>query len=73
MRRFPRARFVGQVARPVALAYLAAADVLVSASQQEGAPTTVREARALGTEVVSVAAGDLELWARGDTGLHVVR
>jgi hypothetical protein len=73
MRRFPRARFVGHLERPLALAYLAAANVLVSASRQEGAPTTVREARALGTDVVSVAAGDLELWAHRDPGLHIVR
>lgn len=71
-RRFPRVRFVGHVERPLALTYLSAANVLVSASRKEGAPTTVREARALGTDVVSVVAGDLELWAQLDPGLHVV-
>lgn len=72
MRRYPRARFVGQVDRGLALTYLAAADALVSASLHEGAPTVVREARALGTPVVCLAAGDLRQWARRDAGIHVV-
>lgn len=70
--RFPRATFVGHVERPLALAYLAAADALVSASLEEGAPTVVREARALGTPVVCLAAGDLASWAAQDVGIHVV-
>jgi teichuronic acid biosynthesis glycosyltransferase TuaC len=72
MQRFPDARFTGQVSRPLALAHIAAADVLVSASRQEGAPTVVREARALGTPVVCLDAGDLQRWAETDPGLHVV-
>jgi teichuronic acid biosynthesis glycosyltransferase TuaC len=72
MQRFPRARFVGQVARPLALAYVAAADALVSASLHEGAPSVVREARALGTAVVCLEAGDLRRWAERDAGIHVV-
>lgn len=71
-RRFPGVRFVGQVERPLALAYLAAADVLVSASQLEGAPSVVREARALGTPVVCLPAGDVARWAESDAGIHVV-
>lgn len=71
-RRFPRACFVGHVERPRALCYLAAASVLVSASLQEGAPTVVREARALGTQVVCLEAGDLQRWAENDAGLHVI-
>lgn len=71
-RRFPEARFVGHVERPLALTYLSAADVLVSASLLEGAPTVVREARALGTPVVCLAAGDLVSWAKHDQGIHVV-
>lgn len=71
-RRFPGAKFVGQLARPGALAWLAAADVLVSASLWEGAPTVVREARALGTEVVCLEAGDVRRWAETDPGIHVV-
>jgi len=71
-RRFPRATFVGHVERPIALTYLAAADALVSASLEEGAPTVVREARALGTPVVCLAAGDVARWAEHDPGIHVV-
>ena len=72
MRRFPRASFVGQLERPLALAYVAAADALVSASLHEGAPTVVREARALGTPVVCLAAGDVAHWAETDPGIRVV-
>ena len=71
-RRFTAARFVGHVQRPVALSYIAAADVLVSASLEEGAPTVVREARALGTHVVCLEAGDVRQWAATDPGLSVV-
>jgi len=70
--RFPTAHFVGHVERPVALAYISAADVLVSASLAEGAPTVVREARALGTPVVCLEAGDVRRWAESDPGLSVV-
>jgi len=69
---FPTVRFIGQVPRPEALRYIAAADVLVSASAKEGAPSVIREARALGVPVVSVAAGDLTAWAERDPGLHIV-
>jgi glycosyltransferase involved in cell wall biosynthesis len=71
-RRFPEARFVGHVERPLALTYLAAADALVSASLHEGAPSVVREARALGTPGVCHEAGDLRKWAQTDAGIHVV-
>jgi glycosyltransferase involved in cell wall biosynthesis len=71
-RRFPEARFVGHVDRPLALTYVAAADALVSASLHEGAPSVVLEARALGTPVVCLAAGDLRKWAETDGGIHVV-
>jgi len=70
---FPSVRFVGHVARPTALAYIAAADVLVSASRDEGAPSVVREARALGVAVVAVAAGDLAEWANSDPGIFAIR
>jgi teichuronic acid biosynthesis glycosyltransferase TuaC len=63
----------GKVPRPIALQWIAAADVLVTASREEGAPTVVREARALGTRVVAVPAGDVETWARADAGISVVR
>ncbi len=71
-RRFPDARFVGQLERPRALTWVAAADALVSASLLEGAPTVVREARALGTQVVCLEAGDVRRWAETDRGIHVV-
>lgn len=70
-RRFPDARFVGHVPRDLALSWLAAASALVSASRLEGAPTVVREARALGTPVVCVEAGDLRAWAAKDAGIHL--
>jgi teichuronic acid biosynthesis glycosyltransferase TuaC len=72
MMQFPRAHFVGHVERPLALAYISAANVLVSASLREGAPTVVREARALGTQVVCLEAGDVRKWALTDPGLSVV-
>ncbi len=72
-RDFPEARFVGRVPRPQALTWIAAADVLVSASRDEGAPSVVREARALGVPVAARPAGDLEHWAQSDPGLVVAR
>jgi glycosyltransferase involved in cell wall biosynthesis len=71
-REFPRVRCVGRVSRPEALRWIAAADLLLSASTLEGAPSVVREARALGTRVVTLAAGDLRAWAGRDPGLHVL-
>ncbi len=70
---FPNAHFTGYLPRPEALRWIAAADLLVSASAQEGAPSVVREARALGVPVVAVAAGDLLEWAKSDPGLLLVR
>jgi glycosyltransferase involved in cell wall biosynthesis len=72
-REFPRARFVGRVPRSEALAFIAAADLLVSASAHEGAPSVVREARALGVPVVAVAAGDLPAWAERDAAIWLAR
>jgi glycosyltransferase involved in cell wall biosynthesis len=71
-RSFPSVHFVGRVARTNALSWIAAADVLLSASLLEGAPSAVREARALGTSVVALAAGDLGAWSRHDPGLCVL-
>lgn len=71
--RFPGVRFTGRLSRPDTLRFIAAADVLVSASANEGAPSVVREARALGVPVVCVAAGDLAAWAESDPGLQVVQ
>jgi glycosyltransferase involved in cell wall biosynthesis len=71
-RLFPEVRFVGRVPRDQALSWIAAADVLLSASALEGAPSVVREARALGTRVVARPCGDLDAWSRNDAGLHVL-
>lgn len=70
-RQFPGAVFVGRVTRRAALGWIAAADVLLSASVLEGAPSVVREARAVGTPVVALAAGDLAAWSERDPGLCV--
>jgi len=64
--------FVGALDRPDALAWIAASRVMIHASAQEAAPTTVREARMLGVPVVACDAGDLARWARGDAGIRVV-
>jgi len=71
--RFPRATFTGYLPRAEALRWIAAADVLVSASAHEGAPSVVREARALGVPVVAIAVGDLAAWAERDPGLLLIR
>lgn len=70
---FPAVHFAGRLPRPEALRFMAAADVVVSTSVEEGAPSVVREARALGVPVVAVAAGDLAVWAERDPGLLLVR
>jgi glycosyltransferase involved in cell wall biosynthesis len=67
------ALFLGALARGEALAHLAAADVLVHPSEEEGAPTVVREARALGVPVLGCDAGDLAAWAKEDDGIRCVR
>ncbi len=69
---FPEARFLGRLTRPHTLDFIAAADLLLSTSRLEGAPSVVREARALGTRVVAAAAGDLRAWSRTDAGLCVL-
>lgn len=69
--RFPEADFLGQLPRTEALTWMCAADVLMSASRLEGAPTAIREARDLGLPVVASPAGDLEAWAAGDQDLWI--
>lgn len=69
---YPGARWLGQLPRDETLNWLAAADCLLSASEHEGAPTVIREARALGVPVVTALAGDLAEWSRRDPGLCVV-
>jgi glycosyltransferase involved in cell wall biosynthesis len=72
-RRFGDVSFLGQLPHAQTLTWLAAADVLLSASRHEGAPTAIREARALGVPVVACPAGDLALWAKSDPELYVTR
>jgi teichuronic acid biosynthesis glycosyltransferase TuaC len=71
-RAHPGVTLSGKLARPDALTWIAAADLLVSASREEGASTVVREARALGTPVLAVAAGDIAERARLDPGISLV-
>ncbi len=69
---FPHVEFTGTLPRDRCLTWLAAADRLLSASRDEGAPSVVREARQLGVSVVCCAAGDLIEWAQLDPGIVVV-
>lgn len=62
-------KLLGALPRQTTLDVIAAAEVLVSCSRHEGAPTVVREARALGTPVVATAAGDVARWAALDDGI----
>jgi glycosyltransferase involved in cell wall biosynthesis len=71
-RLFPEARFVGRSSRERTLTWIAAADAVVTASKLEGAPSVVREARALGTPVIARGAGDLAAWSRRDPDLYVL-
>lgn len=70
--RHPDFLFLGQLPRDEALKWISAADILIAASRDEGAPTAIREARALGTPVVSVSAGDIAAWAESDPDLWVI-
>lgn len=62
---------LGFRARGDALRAIAHATVLLATSRDEGAPTVVREARALGVPVVALPAGDLSAWAASDAGIRV--
>lgn len=70
-RQFPTAEFAGHCIRSRALRWIAASDLLVCASRLEGAPTVIREARALGVPVVCAPCGDVAQWARTDPGIIV--
>ena len=70
--RFGSVRFTGELPRSQALQWIAAADVMISASQLEGSPLALREARALGVPVVARAAGDLSERAARDGGIWLV-
>ncbi|MBL8743188.1 MAG: glycosyltransferase, partial [Myxococcales bacterium] len=66
------ARSLGRLPRAEALRYIAFADALVSTSLDEGSPTVVREARALGTRVIAFPAGDLAEKSKKDPGITLV-
>jgi glycosyltransferase involved in cell wall biosynthesis len=68
-----RAHFVGHVPRESALALIASAHRLVHLSDAEGAPTVIREARALGVPVLATPVGDVALWAMHDPGIEIFR
>jgi glycosyltransferase involved in cell wall biosynthesis len=70
-RQHPGVVFLGKLGRSRTLAWIAAADRLVSASMTEGAPTAVREALALGVRVVAAPAGDLRKWAQHEPRLDI--
>jgi glycosyltransferase involved in cell wall biosynthesis len=65
----PDALFVGLRQRTDALLDIAASDLLLHPSRDEGAPTVVREARALGVPVLCLDAGDTADWASQDAGI----
>jgi teichuronic acid biosynthesis glycosyltransferase TuaC len=69
----PRARFLGHLSRDEALAVIAAAHKLVHLSETEGAPTVIREARALGVTVLATPVGDVARWAAEDPGIEIFR
>jgi glycosyltransferase involved in cell wall biosynthesis len=70
--RFGSVHFTGELPHSQALDWIAAADVMISASQLEGSPTALREARALGVPVVARSAGDLAERAAVDSGLWLL-
>lgn len=70
--RFSEVTFLGALPRATTLRWIAAADLLLNASRLEGAPTAIREALALGTEVVSTEVADLKSWALEGSGLWLV-
>jgi teichuronic acid biosynthesis glycosyltransferase TuaC len=69
----PRARFTGALRRGDALAHIADAHKLVHFSEAEGAPTVIREARALGVPVLATPVGDVARWAIEDPGIEIFR
>jgi glycosyltransferase involved in cell wall biosynthesis len=67
----PAVTLLGALPRREALAWIAAADVVVHPSAVEAAPTVVREARALGVRVVACDSGDVATWASSDAGIAI--
>ncbi len=69
----PRASFVGHLSRTETLSLIASSQKLLHLSDAEGAPTVVREARALGIPVLATAVGDVARWALSDPGIELFR
>jgi glycosyltransferase involved in cell wall biosynthesis len=69
---FPDVHFTGQLPRGATLGWVKAADVVVSASLNEGAPTSLREARLLNVPVWTAEYGSAALWAARDPGVSVL-
>jgi teichuronic acid biosynthesis glycosyltransferase TuaC len=68
---FPEVRFLGRLPRPDTLTWIQAADLLVTASRDEGAPSVVREALLLGTDAVMHDIADAAKWAESNPLLHI--
>lgn len=66
------AKFLGALPRREAVAWIAAADVVLHPSAIEAAPTVIREARALDVPVIACDAGDVASWAEDDPGIALV-
>jgi glycosyltransferase involved in cell wall biosynthesis len=67
-----RARFLGHLPREETLAFIASADRLIHTSESEGAPTVIREARALAVPVIATPSGDVARWAESDPGIELL-
>jgi teichuronic acid biosynthesis glycosyltransferase TuaC len=70
--RFPSTKFLGQLKRDDALLWIRAAELLISTSHLEGAPTAIREAIELQTPIVAVESGDLAEWEKSHDELYLV-
>lgn len=69
LRDLPNVHVVGEVARPVGLAYIKHADVFVCASREETGPIVLVEAMALGKAVISTRVGAAsEIITHGESG-----
>jgi teichuronic acid biosynthesis glycosyltransferase TuaC len=65
-------RFLGHRPRDEALSLMASAERLLHLSEAEGAPTVIREARALGIPVLATPVGDVPAWAAADPGIQLL-